>query len=202
MGLIDVAIRQAELNKKKYSNPHRKYTDTIFIAIQENDIITCLKNPIVLENAQQCILAHRRSELAETNYYDWFDIEYIDEHGEPFEKCLDKNFSLCVEHDGSYRNQMLRLKSSDGIRYGWLPLWNNTASVKDCFQAMWNLYNELRKIESSKERSVIVELYKKDEKILQQKKEIANFSYANSLLERERDMYKGLLDDIKDLLHK
>lgn len=75
-------------------------------------------------------------------------------------------------------------------------------SIRESFQSVWNLYTELKKVDTPKERTVIVELYKKDEKILQQKKEIANFSYANALLERERDMYKGLLDDIKDLLHK
>jgi hypothetical protein len=94
------------------------------------------------------------------------------------------------------------LASSDGIAYDCSPSWNNLASIQDCFQSVWNLYNELKNIETQKERTTIVELYKKDETILQQKKEIANFSYANALLEKERDMYKGLLDDIKELLLK
>ncbi len=202
MNIVEKAMQRAALNKEKYSNSHNRYTNTIYIAIQENDYISCLTDSSVLEDAKCCILVHRRSKLAETNYYDWFDVDYIDKKVEPYEGCLDKDYSLQVQPDGSFRNQKLTLESSDGVRYSWFPSWNNTASIKDCFQSMWNLYNELKKVETKSERALIVQLYQKDEKILQQKKEIANFSYANALLEKERDMYKGLLDDIKKLLLK
>ena len=199
MNIVDLAIQQSKLNKEKYSEPHEKYVDTTYIAIKEDDYVMCSIYPSVLENAKQGILVHKRSKLADRNYYDWFDVEYIDENEEPFYNCLDKYFILWVWPDGPYRNQKLRLNSSDGIHYGWFPSWNNLASIKDCFQSMWNLYNELKNA-CTKERATIVRLYEQDEKILQQKKEIANFSYANALLEKERDMYKGLLDDIKKLL--
>ena len=203
MELLDLAIRQAKLNKEKYSEPHEKYVDTTYIAIQEDNHVVCSIDPIVLENAKLCILVHRRSILAETNYYDWFDVEYINGNGEPpFKESIDKEFRLYVRPRETYRNQILHLVSSDGIDYECCPFWNNTASIKDCFQSMWNLYNELKKASCTKERTIIVRLYEQDEKILQQKKEIANFSYANALLEKERDMYKGLLDEIKNLLTK
>ncbi len=47
---------------------------------------------------------------------------------------------------------------------------------------------------------LLAKMYQQDEKILQQEKEIEGFKFANALLEKERDMYKGLLDDIKKLL--
>ena len=203
MELLDLAIRQAKLNKEKYSEPHEKYVDTTYIAIQKDNHVVCSIDPIVLEDAKQCILVHRRSKLAETNFYDWFDVEYINGNGEPpFKESIDKEFRLYVRPRETYRNQILHLVSSDGIDYECCPFWNNTASIKDCFQSMWNLYNELKKASCTKERAIIVRLYEQDEKILQQKKEIANFSYANALLEKERDMYKGLLDEIKNLLTK
>ena len=202
MNLIDSAIQQTKLNKEKYSKPHEKYVDTTYIAIQEDNHVVCSIDPIVLENAKLCILVHRRSKLAETNYYDWFVVEYINENGEVYEESIDKEYRLYIRHRETYRNQILHLVSSDGIDYECCPFWNNTASIKDCFQSMWNLYNELKKASCTKERAIIVRLYEQDEKILQQKKEIANFSYANALLEKERDMYKGLLDEIKILLTK
>jgi hypothetical protein len=92
--------------------------------------------------------------------------------------------------------------TSDGVCYTCCPSWGNTASIIESFRSIWNLYNELKSVKTREERTTIVQLYKNDEKIFQQKKEIANFSYANALLEKERDMYKGLLDDIKELLLK
>lgn len=202
MNLVDSAIQQTKLNKEKYSEPYEKYVDTIYIAIKEDDYVMCSIYPNVLKNAKRYILIHRRSKLAETNYYDWFDVEYINEYGEVYEESIDKDFSLYVRHRETYRNQVLHLVSSDGVDYDCCPLWRNTASIVESFRSVWNLYNELKSVETKDERATIVRLYKNDEKILQQKKEIVNFSYANALLEKERDMYKGLLDDIKELLLK
>ena len=47
---------------------------------------------------------------------------------------------------------------------------------------------------------LISHMYQQDEKILQQEETIEGFKFTNALLEKERDMYKGLLDDIKKLL--
>lgn len=207
MSIVDLAVRQAKLNREKHRGDFTNYFDTIYIAIQDDDHIVCSKYPNVLENAIQGFLLHtHKCSICDygvwVGWYDYYYVDYIHVNEEPLEECIDRNFRLYVRQKNYNEVRKLVLESSDGIVYDCCPSWNNIASIQDCFQAMWNLYNELRKIESSKERSVIVELYKKDEKILQQKKEIANFSYANALLERERDMYKGLLDDIKDHLHK
>lgn len=207
MDIVDLAIRRAELSKWKYNSSVSLYRGTTFIGIQENDRVICSSDPNVLEHAKSCFVIHKRSELAQTNYYDWFDVEYINENGETLENRIDEEFSLSVHPYGSYNNQCLFLSSELRSYYECHPSWNNPASIKDCLQSVWNLYNELKKAETTEERSVISKLYNKDkeilqqkEKILQQKKEIANFSYANALLEKERDMYKGLLDDIKKLL--
>ena len=205
MELLDLAIRQAKLNKEKNNRDFSYYEKTIYIAIQEGNNVKCLTDPCALENAKQCILVHMgRHSVYDYGYkgwFNWIDVEYINEHGDPFEESLDKEFRLFVENHYSY-DRTLNPKSSDGIWYYCLPSWDNVANIQYNFQSVWNLYHELKKAETQKERSIIVQLYKKDEKILQQKKEIANFSYANALLEKERDMYKGLLDEIKNLLTK
>lgn len=207
MNLVDLAVRRAELSKWKYSSSIAKYRGTFFIGIQENDHVVCSSDPNVLEHAKSCFVIHRRSELAYINYYDWFDVEYINENGETFAGCIDEDFSLSVVAYGSYSNQCLWLTSKLHSYHHWKPSWDNTASIKDCLQSAWNLYIELKQAETEEERSIIIKLYQKDEtifqqkkEILQQKKEIANFSYANALLEKERDMYKELLDDIRKLL--
>ena len=207
MKLVDLAIRQAKLNKEKNYRElyHVKihYVKTIFIAIQEEINVRCSTDPCVLENAKQCILVHMGKQYDNSylckGWFDWVDVGFINEHGDTFEESLDKEFWLFVDNHTRY-NQTLNLKSSDGILYSCLPSWDNMANIQYNFQLMWNLYNELKKTACTKERARIVRLYEQDEKILQQKKEIANFSYANALLEKERDMYKGLLDDTRQLL--
>lgn len=207
MNLVDLAIQQAKLNREKHRGDFTNYFETFHIAIQENNRVICSKYPSILENVKKGILVHKRScSICDygvwVGWYDYYDVEYISLNGEPFEGCFDKNFRIYVRQGRYNERRKLVLASSDGIAYDCSPSWNNLASIQDCFQSVWNLYNELKNIETQKERTTIVELYKKDETILQQKKEIANFSYANALLEKERDMYKGLLDDIKELLLK
>lgn len=205
MNIADLAKQQAELNIRKHRGDFTNYFETIYIAIREGNHVVCSKHPIVLENAKNCILVHKRScSICDygvwVGWYDYYDVEYISETGDPLEECIDKYYRLFVRQNKYNEERKLVLKSSDGFVYECSPSWNNMASIQDCFQSVWNLYNELKKVETAKERATIVELYKKDETILNQKKEIANFSYANALLEKERDMYKGLLDDIKQLI--
>ena len=42
-----------------------------------------------------------------------------------------------------------------------------------------------------------MELFQKDEKIIELEKQIEDFKFTNHLLEKERDQYKELLDEIK-----
>lgn len=205
MDFVDKAIQRINQIKKEYEENHKGYEGTTFLAIQEENQLLCSIDPSVLETANRCILVHKSSTVdfytGHPNYTFYYDVEHINENGEVFNESIDKDFKLYAMRYAYERDHTLYL-TSDGVCYTCCPLWMYTASIRESFQSVWNLYTELKKVDTPKERTVIVELYKKDEKILQQKKEIANFSYANALLERERDMYKGLLDDIKDLLHK
>lgn len=202
MNLVDLAIRRVGHYKEEWKG---NYVNTTYIAIDESNHIKGSLDPSVLGNAKRCILLHERSEVdfytGHPNYTFFRDVDYVNEDGEVFKECLDKDFKLYVIQYAYEHTPKLYL-TSDGICYTCCPSWRNTASIVESFRSVWNLYNELKSVETKDERATIVRLYKNDEKILQQKKEIVNFSYANALLEKERDMYKGLLDDIKGLLLK
>ena len=67
---------------------------------------------------------------------------------------------------------------------------------------VWQLYSRVRGIESANEIKLIAELFKKDEKILELEKEIEDFRFSNRLLEQEREQYRDLLDEIRQIVGK
>ena len=200
MNLPDLAIRRVGHYKEEWKG---HYVNTTYIAIDESNHIKGSLDPSVVGSAKRCILLHERCEVdfytGHPNYTFFRDVDFVNEDGEVFKECIDKDFRLYVVYVDQYPTLHL---TSYGVWYTCCPSWGVTASIVESFRSVWNLYNELKSVETKYERATIVELYKKDETILQQKKEIANFSYTNALLEKERDMYKGLLDEIKIQLTK
>ena len=67
---------------------------------------------------------------------------------------------------------------------------------------MWELYTRLKEVSLSKEIELISDLFRKDEQVLTLEKEIEDFKFSNNLLKQERDQYKELLDEIKEITNK
>ena len=65
---------------------------------------------------------------------------------------------------------------------------------------IWELYNRIKNVKSEKEINLIVDLFSKDEKILKLEKEIENFTFSNHLLMQERDQFRNLLKEIRDIV--
>ena len=53
---------------------------------------------------------------------------------------------------------------------------------------------------SVSEMMLVVDAFEKDERILELERQIEDFKFTNNLLERERDQYKDMLDEIKELV--
>ena len=58
-----------------------------------------------------------------------------------------------------------------------------------------------KKMETDKEIELTARLFRSDEKILEMERKIASHELANQLLEQERDQYKSLLDEIKEMVN-
>ena len=54
---------------------------------------------------------------------------------------------------------------------------------------------------SVSEMRLIVDAFEKDERIVELKGQIEDVKFTNNLLERERDQYKDMLDEIKDFIN-
>ena len=57
-------------------------------------------------------------------------------------------------------------------------------------------------MKSTNEIKLVASLFKKNETILELKKEIENFKFTEYLLEQERNQYKRMLDEIKEMVEK
>jgi hypothetical protein len=55
---------------------------------------------------------------------------------------------------------------------------------------------------SVSEMMLVVDAFEKEERILELEGQIEDFKFTNNLLERERDQYKDMLDEIKELLNQ
>ena len=74
--------------------------------------------------------------------------------------------------------------------------------AKDITLTFSNQYSKIKDIQSDSERELVIDLFRKDERVFELEKQIEDFTYANHLLKLERDQYKELLDEIKEALNK
>ena len=175
-------------------NKDNIYVDTLYVAIDKDGYLSCSTTPHVLHEACECLLIHRRRALAVTNSYDWYKIEYIDEEGAVTDGVLKKGFRLWTGAGGSYSNQIIQLQNENRILYTcYCPFETN-------LQHLWDAYGRFRKAKSDAEIELIDELIEKDEKILDLMREVEGFKFSNYLLEKERNQYKKLLNEIRDIV--
>lgn len=173
-----------------------KYSNTWFVAIDKDDNVNVSITPHILEDATKCILIHEYRTLAETNWYKWYNIEFINEKGEVLRNRIDDEFTLYVDYIEHFYNQVMHLKADNNIYYKCKAPWDK--SIKK----VWQLYCNLKEVKAKKERELISSLFQKNESILEMQKSIDNFNYTNHFLEQERDLYKSLLDEIKGIVNK
>ena len=170
------------------------YVYTIFAAITEDNKVLTSRTAHILANAHKCILIHVRSTRAITNWYHWYDIQFINEHGQVLDDALDDEFSLDICIYGDYAYQRLGL-CADGMQYYSveMPCDNSIAKI-------WDLYISLKEAKTKTERKLISDLFQKDETILELKKEVEDFKFKTQLLEDEKAMYKELIKEIQSIV--
>ena len=174
-----------------------KYRKTLFVAIMDDNSISVSATPHILSNAKKCILIHERLSLAISNWYSWYVVQFINENGEVLVGRLDNDFELCTVACGGYDNQWLELRADHRTYYSCKAPWK-----ENDIKSIWDLYVRLKQATTECERNLIASLFKKDQTILELEKANQNFEYKTQLLENEMKLYKGILDDIKNLLEQ
>ena len=192
--LVEIADYCVNRYKESLKNAsEKKYVGTLYVAIID-DNIKCSVTPHILKSAAQCILIHETSELAVSNWYSWYSIEYINEDGCVLNNSLDSNFKLAVSFGRSYSQQIMTLSYNDEKLFWFERPW------EQFLPKMWELYTNVKGLNSKSEISLIADLFRKDKSIFELKKQVEDLEYSNILLEQERDLYKEILDKIKELL--
>lgn len=191
MELADFCI---DRYKTSLEDKRERYVDTLFVAIFKDNEVLCSKTSHLLGDASKCILIHHKKKIAVTNWYDWYKVEYINEEGCVFDGNMTDGFSFEITWQDSYAEQRMRLCYNNRIMYSCRKPW------EDSMAKIWELYIKLKNIESDKEKKLVADLFKKDEKIFELEKQNADFKFSNYMLEQERDQYKGLLEEIRDMI--
>ena len=194
---IELATFCVKRYKEANTGTGQKYESTLYVAILEGNKTLCSTTPHILRNAEQCILIHQKSQVAISNWYSWYCVEYINSEGCVCGSVLENEFKLKIESWGSFSNQVMSLSyGNDNLNLYWCK-----APFDKGIQKTWELYSKLKEIKNLSEIKLIADLFKKDEEILELEKKVEGLTFANQLLKQERDQYKDMLDDIKDLLN-
>ena len=183
---------------KESLNPeYQKYIETLYVSISSDNEVICSTTPHCLGNAEKCLLIHVKSQLEFTNWYRWYTVEYINEEGAVTDGHLDGGFRLSSTWRGNYRNMVLNLLYDKNPP---VQIYSCPEPFFDKMQKVWDLYRKVKKIKSEAELEFISEIIYQDEKIIELEKNIADLKFTNRLLEKQKNQYKDLLKEIKELV--
>lgn len=190
----DIAKYCTERFKNSLDEESERYVGTLYVSIDEHDFADCSTTPHILSQATKCILIHSRQALAITRWYTWYKVEYIDEEGSVTDGMLGNGFRLYSTNRGSFLDQVLILYHDD------LEIYSCPAPFEDKMQKVWNVYLRAKRANSQAALELMAELIEKDETILELESEIANLRFTNILLERQKNQYRGLLRQIREMV--
>lgn len=180
--------------KEEHNSSRDHYVRTLYVSISEDKQVKCSTTPHVLKETSKCLLIHEHSELAISNYYSWYKVQFIDENGCVHDGNLGDGYTLEMFVCGSYSNIRLALC------YNKAELYACKAPFEDKIIKVLELYYKVKDLSSEKEVRLVAELFRKDESIIELGKQVENFKFENHLLEMERNQYKDMLNEIKEMV--
>ena len=195
---IKLATYCQEKYKEKYTSETRRYLGTKFVAITKEGEVMISATPHILEIAEQCLLLHFGSEKTSTGSWSRELIQYINREGAVADSRLDNKFwlDLRYHHPKGYTLQLTYRDNDNVVCLLPAETWENNISK------VWCLYSRIKDLDSFAKIKLIADLFLKDEKILALEKQIRDFKFMNYLLELERNQYRSLIDEIKQIINK
>jgi len=193
---VELATFCVNRYKEAHTGSGERYEGTLYVAILDDNEVRCSTTPHILRNAEQCILIHHKSQIAISNWYSWYFVEYINAEGSVCGGNLENSFMLKIESWGSFSNQVMSLSyGNDNLNLYWCK-----APFDKGIKKAWELYSKIKEIKTLSEIKLIADLFMKDEKIFELNNKVEDFTFANHLLKLERDQYKDILKDICDIV--
>ncbi len=178
-----IELAQKSINEYKSSlgsEDVTKYKYTLCVAISQNDEVSCSKDLFILDDAYQCFLIHCCSSLAISNWYNWYEIEFINYKGHNLKDIIGNDCIIKINWEGSWSNQVLKLWHRDDELYTCNPPF-------EChMQGVWDAYCSTLNKGKDEVASLKAELAQKEEHIQK--------------LEEEVNLYKNALGKIKEIV--
>ena len=154
-----------------------RYVNTLYVAISENNEVTCAYDSAILGDAYQCIIIHCKSVLAITNWHRWYKPEFINRNGYNLGEIIGNDCTIRINWEGSWSNQVLKLYQRDE------ELYSGNAPFDNHMQALWNAYcNTLNNANDSIEYLQTI-IAQKEEQI--------------QALKEQVNLYKNAIDGIR-----
>lgn len=191
----DLALFCVEEFKNALNKEKSNYIDTTFVSIDNDNNLWKSKTPHILKNAEKALLIHKKTERAYTNWYIWYKVEFIDSDGCVHANSIDDEFELRISANGEFANQCISLSAYQTVFY--CKLYDDSL-----IDTVWSLYVKCKECKTLNEMKLVSLLAKQDESILSLKKELDNQTFSTMLIEKERNLYKSLLDDISLMVRK
>lgn len=184
-----------EINSKGNSF---KYKTTEYFLINREGKLLESETPDALQRDDvcQCIMIHEYAKLERTNSYSWYYVDFIDENNCVHRDKLDERFRLNVDYKDKFANQIIYLCAGNRIVY------EHRWPCPERMSLIWELYQRSKLLQTDVEAQVLGKIAMQDESILKLESELSNVKLLNQLLQRERDQYKSMLDEIKELIQK
>ena len=146
-------------NESLGSSEYREYRNTLYVAISENNEVSCAYDPVILRDAYQCILIHCKAELAVSNWYRWYKAEFINHNGINLEGIIGNDCHFEINWAGSWSNQVLRLYHRDEEIYTCNPPFEGH------MQGLWDAYCNTLNRGQDESAQLRAELARKEERI-------------------------------------
>lgn len=193
--LMELATYCQNEYKENNTSDKRQYINTLFVAITEGGEVITSATPHVLKKAEQCVLLHFSIESTSRGRFSEHQFQYINKDGVVHNNRLDNKFYLYTMYS-SRVSLGLAYKDNDINK----NLYQHPTPWEICIEKVWKLYTRVKDLDSFAKIQLVAELFEKEEKILDLERQVENFRFTNYLLEQERNQYKSLLDNIKQIV--
>lgn len=157
---------------------YNEYANTLYVAISEDDRVSCSYDPRILEDASKCILIHCMSSLAVKKWYKNYKIEYINEKGLNNGGILGNDCYVKIIWVGQWANQVLFLHHGENEIYECKPPFEGH------MQTLWDTYCQTYKTE--------------EDDLTKLKKEIVENGKRIQELEMKISQYEQILAGVKE----
>jgi cell fate (sporulation/competence/biofilm development) regulator YlbF (YheA/YmcA/DUF963 family) len=197
-----VALAEAEVEKFKRSfidSHDSNYVDIpLFVAIHEDEDIELGANPQILKNAVECILILAYDKLEISNYYDWYEILYIDKEGVVHNGFEKDSWGLTCTFSGSYKMKIMFLN----FKGEWISFTHKEGYLRwdDYFKKLWDIYRYVKSSETVKEARLMCKNYELLRKVDSLQKEIDELKSTNQLLEKQKMQCQSIINEIQTII--